>query len=576
MASRLIIVALLSAFSILLWAPDLVRPFGHPLATVGFTVGPSGQILTVDRGSPAERAGIRIGQRIDWQHIPVHSRILIANSNFHNLHPKQRFPVRVITRDRAFTVVVESELESRADLMTILPRAFLQLVLLFAGIALVLLRPSKATWGFFIFSLIGPGGPVNEIFWWGPPAYQIAATILVSIVTPIAAQIGSLVFALYLLHQEPLPLWRRVVEWTAYTLAAITIALGAWRTIENVFSGVSVGSIDYWILTLEFAVALSVPLILLATYSVSTPAVRERLRWVVFGFAINALIFSFLNVASQEVTFIAIPYWLYAALSGVDTVVVAFTVLYAVLKHHVVDINVAISRALVYTILSAIIVGIFTLVDVIFTRALSARNAGLMLDIGLALVLGMFFNTMHRRVDHFVDHLLFKSRHMAEKHLHTVIRGMPFALSEDQVDAMVVEEPRRSFDLNGAALLACGEDGTGDFACRRSAGLSVSIEKVLREDPLTTYLQGERCALRLNEHGSSVNALAIPIFSHGDLAAVAIYGLHNNGTDFDAEEIALFEQLAAAAGNAYDRLEAKRLRERVRELDVLLARPLAR
>lgn len=572
--TRIFIVALLSAFSILLWAPDLARPFGHPLGTPGFTMGPGPTVESVDPGSPAERAGIRAGQHIDWRQTPLHSRIVLVNASFQNLHPIQRFPVRLLGRDGSFTALVTSVPESQADLMTVLPRAFFQLILLLSGIALVLLRPSKATWGFFVFSMFGPGGPVNEIFWWGPPAYQIAVTITNSIAIPIVSLIGGLIFALYLLHHEPLPRWRRIVEWSAYTIAALTIALGAWRTVASVFGGVWTGAIDYWIVTLETVLTLAVPLILLVTYSVSSPAIRERLRWVVFGFAVNAIVLTFLNAASQEVTFIATPYWLYAALSGLDTVVVGSTVMYAVLKHHVVDINVAISRALVYTILSAILVGIFTLVDVVFTRALSARNAGLMLDIGLALVLGMFFNTLHHRVDRFVDQLLFKSRHLAEKHLHTVIRSMPFAISEEQVDRMLVDEPHRSFALQAAAVLGCDE--SGDFTLRYATGLPMGMSVIHRGDPLPTYLQGERCALRLNEHGSNVQALAIPVFSHGDLDAIALYGLHVNGTDFDAEEIALFEQVAIAAGNAYDRLEAKRLRDRVRELDLALNGTLVR
>jgi hypothetical protein len=571
---RIIIVALLSLLSVALWAPDMARPFGHPLGTPGFSVGSGGRVLSVDSGSSAARAGIEPGQRVDWQRTPLQTRLLLVGASFQNLHPIQRFTVHMVTGTGAFTALVSSEAESRADLLTVLPRGFFQLLLLFAGIALVLMRPSKATWGFFIYSLFGPGAPINEIFWWGPPQYQIATTLLVSLALPIVAVVASFVFALHLLHEEPLPRWRRVVEWLVCSIAAVTIVMASWRTVDAVFGGVSLTSIDYWILILETVVTLSVPLILLLTYSGSTSAVRERLRWVVFGFSVNAVILSFVNATSQEVTLVAVPYWLFAALSGVDTVAVAFTVLYAVLKHHVIDINVAISRALVYTILSAAIVGVFTLVDAVFTRAVSSRNTGLMVDIGLALVLGMFFNTLHRRIDLFVDNLLFKHRHLAEKHLHTVIRGMPFALSEQQVDAMVVEEPRRSFDLCGAALLGDGDNG--DFIVRYSAGAPLGIARISSEDPLQTYLQGERCALRLNEHGWPTHAIAIPIFSHGDLAAVAIYGLHNNGTDFDAEEIALFEQVAQAAGNAYDRLEAKSLRERVRELDLLLNGALAK
>jgi hypothetical protein len=247
-----------------------------------------------------------------------------------------------------------------------------------------------------------------------------------------------------------------------------------------------------------------------------------------------------------------------------DTFTLAFTVLYAVLKHHIIDINVAISRALVYTILSAIMVGAFALIDLFFSRALSARSAGLMADIALALVLGFFFNGLHFRVDRFVDRVLFRQRHTAEEHLRTVIRALPFTISEQQVDRLLVEEPVRSFALSGAVLFTCLDGGA--FELRHRFGISPLFAVSSREDALPVYLQGEKRALRLNKHGWNVPAIAIPVFSHGELAAITIYGLHENGTDLDSEEIALFEDLAAAAGNAYDRLEAQRLREEVREL----------
>jgi len=46
---------------------------------------------------------------------------------------------------------------------------------------------------------------------------------------------------------------------------------------------------------------------------------------------------------------------------------------YAVLKHHIIDVDVALSRATVYTALSVFVVGLFALVDLFFTRALDQK-----------------------------------------------------------------------------------------------------------------------------------------------------------------------------------------------------------
>lgn len=565
MSTRVVTVGLISLLSIALWAPDVPRIFGHGLGKTGFTVGQGNMVVAVDRGSPAERAGIRPGQRIDFNGTPVHSRLLIINANFQNLHPIQRFPVRVVSGARAFTAIVSSEPETQADTATVLPRIIFEMVLLVAGIALLLLRPSKATWGFFIFSAIGANSPINAVIWIGPQAYQVLMTILISPWLPFVSQLGAIIFALYVLIKPPVANWRRLAEGVVYAVGVATTILVAWPILSSVYYARPISASSDFAFVIEIAAAFAPPLILAATYLSSHAATRERLRWVIFAFVVHAFVISVITATGQSVIPWSMPYWLWATLSGIDTLIVAFAVLYAVLKHHIIDINVAISRAVVYTILSAIAVGAFALVDLFFTRAVSSKNAGLMADIGLALILGFFFNSMHARIDRFVDWVLFRNRHKAEEHLRTVIRAMPFTVSEQQVDLLVVEEPVRSFALVGAILFAC--DDNGAFALRHYFGVSPPrFTLASREETLPVYLQGEHCALRLNSHGWELPAIAIPIFSHGDLTAICIYGLHENGTDLDGEEIAIFEELAGAAGNAYDRLEAKRLREEVRDL----------
>jgi hypothetical protein len=488
-----------------------------------------------------------------------------VNAQFQNLHPIQRFAVRVVNGSQARTVTIPSDPETAADLITVLPRMVFVLILLAAGIALVMLRPSKATWGFFIFVALNAGAPVNAIIWLGPPAYQIAMGTWATIGWSLFSQLGAFIFALYLLVTPPIARWRRIAEITAYAITVATTGLSAWSVLSWTYRGVPLAAVNRITLGLEILAALAPPLLLAVTYASSSAATRERIRWVIFAFIVNAFVFMVVFVTGQGITNLTIPYWLWSALAGIDTVILATTVLYAVLKHHILDINVAISRALVYTILSAIIVGAFALVDVFFNRTVSARSAGLIADIALALVLGFFFNSLHYRIDRFVDAVLFRQRHAAEEHLRTVIRGMPFTVSETQVDRLVVEEPLRSFFLTSAALFGCTD--TGQFELRHAIGTSLAgLVIASREDALPVYLQGERCALRLNKHGWDVAGIAIPIFSHGDLTAIAVYGLHQNGTDLDSEEIEMFEHIGAAAGNAYDRLEAQRLREEVREL----------
>ncbi len=222
---------------------------------------------------------------------------------------------------------------------------------------------------------------------------------------------------------------------------------------------------------------------------------------------------------------------------------IAVPVAYAVLKHHIIDVNVALSRATVYTVLSIIIVGVFALVDLFFTQALDQKSAGLMADIALALVLGFSFNTMHRHVDAFVDRFLFRKRHLAEEYLRRLAESMVHARSEAQVRTMLTNEPIRALELSSGRMVPCG-------------GSDEQMEM------LGSYVETHG-SMRLSDRQWNLDAaLAVPVFSHGALSEIALYGVHANGTDLDAEEVRLLEHLASSAGAAFDRLEAEELREK--------------
>lgn len=332
MTKRLIIVALLSILSAGMWAPEILRPPGHPLGRPGFTVDRTGTIVSVDSGSGAERAGLRPGQRIDWRGTPLESRVILVDSSTNTLQPIQRFPVRVQTKDGAVLAVVNAEPESGSDFSTVLPRDVFALLLALGAIALVLLRPSKATWGFLIFVLFGRGAPVNEAVWVGPAAYRVAATILVGPIASAASSVGVVVFALYLLVEPPIARWRRVTEASAYSIGIAIAVLSTWSTIATIVYGTSIPAANTAGVALEIAIEIAVPVILFVTYYASGTFVRERLRWVLAGLLVNSTVVSIIDFTSQAVPlFSPVPYWIYPFLSAIDSVVLCATVMYAML-----------------------------------------------------------------------------------------------------------------------------------------------------------------------------------------------------------------------------------------------------
>ncbi len=121
---------------------------------------------------------------------------------------------------------------------------------------------------------------------------------------------------------------------------------------------------------------------------------------------------------------------------------------------------------------------------------------------------------------------------------------------------MLTKEPLRAFDLTGARIISGLADEPDDVKT------------------LASCLEARRAAVRVADGQWNLRsagavflpAVAVAIFSHGTVGSVVLYGLHKNGTDLDADEIALLERLCGAAGSALDRLEAASLRHEIEML----------
>jgi hypothetical protein len=547
---RVLVVSILIIAYVFMWAPDVRRAFGHPLGEIGVSLNPSGVVTAV--APNAYNAGVRVGDTIDWQRMSSRDRLMLAIDE-RTLNPGTAMTIPVVRAGRAVTANVVAAPEPAAAIRSAVLRFAFTVLFTALGALLVMRRPSAATWAFFIYALNAAGPPTNVVDLVGPTWYMALASDVV-ITLAGAMNWGLVVFAILLLREGTLPQWRRVALAATAVLVATTFAAQTASTLTALLGTPSAAAA--WIYqalnVLPFLVAAC---ILAATSAESSPEIRQRLRWVIAGM-VCATIASGIAFGSTQFGLGLYPLT-YAQFSWaliVAALAVGSTVTYAILKHRIIDVNVAISRALAYTLISAAVVGAFAIVELFFARAFSEGRAGLFADIGLALILGFFFNAMHARVDRFVDGLLFRSRHLAEAHLETVVRAMPYAKSREHVERLLTEEPARAFRLRSTRLVPVGD---GAIEC-----------ELENPDSLAAYLEADRGALRLGEHGyGSAWSIAIGIFAHRALTAIVLYGPHRDDTDLDGDEVALLERLADAAGSAYERLEAEELRARVAVLE---------
>lgn len=573
--SRAFFVAGLAILVVAYTLPDLRRVWQAP-GVMGFVADSDNVIINAAANPSAVKAGLRDGDRIDMAHTKPEFRIVVADAGI-TRSPGQRFTFAIVkgSRGRYVTVVSESFRLSTAEKALLVGRLVAMLLFVGIGATLVLLRPSIATWGFYFYCLGLNGAPAVVTPTLVGEPWNWFIVVLSQALLPAAAFVGVAVFALSFLH-ENMTGWREALYRLTPFALVVLCALATYVLVGPAWFGWRANWANNLLSLSQGAIAAVALSALLATYISARGSGRQRIRWVVLAFAI-ALGAAVLGQVTPFV--LHVPYWMYAAVQLIG-VVVPLTVAYAVIRHRVIDVNFVVSRALVYGVLTAFLVGIFAIVDWLFIERLKLARLGTIAEISVAVAAGFWFNALHRRVDSFVDATFFRQRHRAEVQLARDAAALPFSTTTKAVAHALIAEPIRALSLASAALFRRGSGGS--YIREESEGWTdADIAKLDSEDDhLLTLLQAENGPVSLYDHpwrtqrvpsGPAHPALVLPIIVRRELTAVVFYGSHVHGEALDPDEIRAIGRLATGAAAAYDHLEAQALRREVESLRTQLA-----
>jgi hypothetical protein len=585
---RVIFVIGLSVLLLVGSAIDLQR-FSHPIGVFGYGTNLDGVVTGVDPGSPAFGAGIQVGDRLDESSMsPQELFDLIQIPAVKSAGLTRSFGVYHSGERREVSLVSVPEHMGVADEALILITLITTLVFIAIGATVVLLRPSPVSWGFFFFCIaFAPAGTLlfglTEVYVSLPAPYAQYFEIMHVGVLHYAGVIGLLVFALRFL-QEPISGWRL---WAERALPFAFVSLVGVQTlyiVNTYLLGRPAETIGRIGIALASIAALVVMFALIDTYAHRQGAERQRIQWVVLGFAIALVA----NLAEQ-IAFIDATNAPFAVLSGLSllNVMAPIAVAYAIVKHRVIDVSFVVSRALVYGVLTSLLVGAFALVDWLFMEKLKLARLGVLAEMGVAVAGGFWFNGLHKRVDSSIDAIFFRQRHRAELQLARNAAALPYATTTGAVSQALVTEPSRALALASAALFRRGRDG--GFVREESEGWAAG--DLSRMDDTDAHLlmlvQAEGGPLSLYDHpwrtegvpsGPAHPALVMPVIVRRELAAIVFYGSHVHGEGLDPDEIKAIAGLAPGAAMAYDHLDAEAmqksneaLRGRVESLESRLA-----
>jgi hypothetical protein len=199
----------------------------------------------------------------------------------------------------------------------------------------------------------------------------------------------------------------------------------------------------------------------------------------------------------------------------------------------------------------------------------------------IAPVMLVIFHRLHEFAVELADHVLNPHFHRAQHRLRLAGRAMLTAGSFTEIDRLLVEEPAQTLRLSSAAVFRWM-----DGALRRADPVIGWENAALRElqpddDRLVLQSIALGAPIRLR-HGQWLRSglpaddrspcLALPVRSGArEGIALTLLGPHEIGTDINADERGMLQDLARDAALGYDRVETELLRRDVLQLRAQLA-----
>ncbi|MBV8434860.1 MAG: hypothetical protein JO029_11330 [Candidatus Eremiobacteraeota bacterium] len=541
---------------------DFAENWGE--GSFGLTLLPrEATVVGVDRGSPADRAGIRVGDRLanDGNYETAsHIRAPYAGERETLTFERAgaRYAVTLTARaNPGFTL-----LQRIGGVLAYLPPS----VFLIVAFLIVFLRPSIMSWSFYVFA-VGYFGTSPAFMYWShvlsPSAYLILSFVLSTILGAWSV-LPLLPFVLRFPNGD-ISGWRRRMDPFVWAFLALTYVLYVieWRVYS------AAGSIPPWDIVPNTLIPLAAfalaGLILAKNFAAATPGDRQRFAFVALGTLISFVAYAIYFVPG--VPFAA------GQVIGFAVVLMPICIAYAVFRLRVLDVTFVLNRALVFSALSVGVIALVSLLDWFFSRVVAIGRLALGLELLATIAIGFLLDRINRAIEGFVEAVFFRGRRLAERQVRRAAAALPYATEEEAIVDGLVQIPVDALQLAAAALYRRSDDGARFRGVATARETTIAPPGFGTNDLLVRMLLAEEKLVWLDELRSYLNpenaaiyTVAVPVTVRHELVSFTLYGAHANGAQLDPEEIELLELLAREAARAYDHAEAQRVRARYAQL----------
>ncbi len=295
---------------------------------------------------------------------------------------------------------------------------------------------------------------------------------------------------------------RRTARLAFTGLACAGVGIGGVVTIGFAYGGLALpyvlGTVLLGIDGVLIALAL---LVLFFGYRRADHESQLRIRWVLWSTALFLAIVVGLLGISQ----IRYPYLFQVVHSAEWLVLVGY--FYAAFRNRLIDVSFVVNRALVYGAVTALLFGVFSLLELGLHELAVGDKLSWALQALAAMLLAVALSPLHRRVEHRIERLFFRKQRLAIAAIRGFAAECAFVEQEDRLLQMAVE--RLLPHCEGVAVYERAPSG---YLLRASRGCA-SPEAIDVDDPAFVSLRARRRDIDLQGLGSAAgpDGLALPM-----------------------------------------------------------------
>ena len=498
--------------------------------------------------------GLRAGDVVDTTAMSVRDRLVSGNPSVAPgtalVLPLAESPGREGVRDRVeVRAVADDDLSGRYPWRE-WPFLLLALLLVWKG-------RDRVAWG--VALLLAGVGMLAPVLW-APLAspWNLPQRLFVEYVVRLMAAFGALMVLLGLLGHHA-PRLSRAIKLTHVALFALYYVDRLGRDLPWILHGQTTWG-EPFRPSIPVILAFLANFLVLATLTSRRidAASRLRARWVLLGIALYVIsVLDAVLLRSQHLWLV--PYTLSL-----------LALAYATLRHKLVPTTFAISRTVVYGVVVALIVGAFAVVEDLVSSLAIGRNAGLALQLGVPLVLGILFHRIHGKVEPLVERVFFRQRFEAEARLDRLAHESAYIAHPGPLVARALRDVSLALRTPGVALYWHARDG--GYRRRGQTADGAWPRRVDEDDPAFVTLRAGQPWVLLQASASPLGTggIAFPMSVAGRLLGAIVCG--ERASQYAPDERRQMARVASAVGTALHALSARASEE---AMEALLAGQLS-